>query len=94
MPRASLLTGRYQTRSGIFPAVLFPGSIGGLLLNETTIAELLKPLGYTTAAVGKWHLGVGPHGMYLPTHQGFDQFLGIPYSHDMVSKPVYDLTPV
>ena len=83
--RASLLTGRYQTRSGIYPGVLYPGSIGGLPLNETTIAEILKPLGYATAAVGKWHLGVGANGMFLPTKQGFDQYLGIPYSHDMVS---------
>ncbi|KAM9807772.1 arylsulfatase A-like [Neosynchiropus ocellatus] len=81
--RASLLTGRYQTRSGIYPGVLYPGSIGGLPLNETTIAEVLKPLGYATAAVGKWHLGVGPNGTFLPTKQGFDHFLGIPYSHDM-----------
>ncbi|XP_059916150.1 arylsulfatase A [Gadus macrocephalus] len=88
--RASLLTGRYQTRSGIYPGVLYPGSRGGLPLNETTIAELLKPLGYATAAVGKWHLGVGPGGMYLPTHQGFDQYLGIPYSHDM--GPCWNLT--
>lgn len=83
--RASLLTGRYQTRSGIYPGVIYPGSIGGLPLNETTIAEVLKPLGYATAAVGKWHLGVGSNGMFLPTNQGFDQYLGIPYSHDMVS---------
>ena len=83
--RASLITGRYQTRSGIYPGVLYPDSIGGLPLNETTIAEVLKPLGYATAAVGKWHLGYGPKGMYLPTNQGFDQYLGIPYSHDMVS---------
>ena len=82
--RASLLTGRYQTRSGVYPGVLFPGSRGGLPLNETTIAEMLKPLGYATAAVGKWHLGVGPNGTFLPTRQGFDQYLGIPYSHDMV----------
>ncbi|XP_068595420.1 arylsulfatase A [Brachionichthys hirsutus] len=88
--RASLLTGRYQTRSGIYPGVFFPGSIGGLPLNETTIAEVLKPLGYATAAVGKWHLGLGPNGMYLPTNQGFDQFLGIPYSHDM--GPCHNLT--
>lgn len=79
------MTGRYQTRSGIYPGVLYPGSIGGLPLNETTIAEVLKPLGYATAAVGKWHLGVGAKGMFLPTQQGFDQYLGIPYSHDMVS---------
>lgn len=83
--RASLLTGRYQTRSGVYPGVLYPGSRGGLPLNETTIAEVLKPLGYATAAVGKWHLGVGANGTFLPTRQGFDQYLGIPYSHDMVS---------
>lgn len=81
--RASLLTGRYQTRSGVYPGVLYPGSIGGLPLNETTIAEVLKPVGYATAAVGKWHLGYGTNGTYLPTNQGFDEYLGIPYSHDM-----------
>lgn len=83
--RASLLTGRYQTRSGVYPGVLYPGSRGGLPLNETTIAEVLKPVGYATAAIGKWHLGVGANGMFLPTRQGFDHYLGIPYSHDMVS---------
>ncbi|KAJ0029232.1 hypothetical protein NQD34_004229 [Periophthalmus magnuspinnatus] len=81
--RSSLLTGRYQTRTGIYPGVLYPDSIGGLPLNETTIAEVLKPAGYATAAVGKWHLGYGANGMYLPTNQGFDHYLGIPYSHDM-----------
>ncbi|KAG7217428.1 hypothetical protein INR49_021595 [Caranx melampygus] len=88
--RASLLTGRYQTRSGIYPGVLYPGSRGGLPLNETTIAEVLKPQGYATAAIGKWHLGVGPNGMFLPTKQGFDHYLGIPYSHDM--GPCWNLT--
>ena len=33
--------------------------------------------------VGKWHLGVGFHNEFLPTHYGFDDYLGIPYSHDM-----------
>ncbi|XP_053479504.1 arylsulfatase A [Ictalurus furcatus] len=88
--RASLLTGRYQTRSGIYPGVLYPGSIGGLPLNETTIAEVLKPLGYATAMMGKWHLGYGANGTYLPTRQGFDHYLGIPYSHDM--GPCHNLT--
>ncbi|XP_052387130.1 arylsulfatase A-like [Carassius gibelio] len=80
--RAALLTGRYQTRSGIYPGVFYPGSNGGLPLNETTVAEVLKSQGYATAIVGKWHLGVGPNGIYLPTRQGFDRYLGIPYSHD------------
>ncbi|KAL6478868.1 hypothetical protein MHYP_G00123010 [Metynnis hypsauchen] len=88
--RASLLTGRYQTRSGIYPGVLYPGSRGGLPLNETTIAEVLKPLGYATAMMGKWHLGYGANGTYLPTRQGFDHYLGIPYSHDM--GPCQNLT--
>ncbi|XP_062318273.1 arylsulfatase A [Osmerus eperlanus] len=88
--RASLLTGRYQTRSGVYPGVLYPGSRGGLPLNETTIAEVLKPLGYATAAIGKWHLGLGLNGTYLPTRQGFDSYLGVPYSHDM--GPCQNLT--
>ena len=81
--RAALLTARYQTRSGIWPNVLTANAVGGLPHNETTIAELLKDVGYNTAIVGKWHLGVGEKGMYLPKYQGFDYYLGIPYSVDM-----------
>ena len=47
----------------------------GLPLNETTIAEGLKAVGYNTSIVGKWHLGVGKDNMYLPTRQGFDSYL-------------------
>ena len=47
----------------------------GLPLNETTIAESLKTVGYSTAIVGKWHLGVGENQTYLPTNQGFDYYL-------------------
>ncbi|XP_041059518.1 arylsulfatase A [Carcharodon carcharias] len=88
--RAALLTGRYPTRSGVFPGVFYPGSRGGLPLNETTIAELLRQQGYVTAMVGKWHLGYGSNGSYLPIHQGFDEFLGVPYSHDQ--GPCQNLT--
>ena len=42
------------------------------------------PGGYRTACVGKWHLGHKPR--FLPTSQGFDQYLGILYSNDM--RPV------
>ena len=38
--------------------------------------------------VGKWHLGVGTGGRYLPTKHGFDHYFGIPYSHDMCPCPV------
>ena len=47
----------------------------GLPLNETTIAESLKLMGYNTTIVGKWHLGVGKKGEYLPTRHGFDHYL-------------------
>ncbi|XP_075455358.1 arylsulfatase A isoform X2 [Ascaphus truei] len=80
--RAGLLTGRYQTRSGVYPGVFYPSSRGGLPLSEVTIAEVLQPRGYVTAMVGKWHLGLGLNGTFLPTRQGFQHFLGVPYSHD------------
>ena len=80
--RAALMTGRYPPRTGIWPRVLNPNSIGGLPHNETTIAEALKTAGYKTGMVGKWHLGVGENGTYLPTNHGFDYYLGIPYSND------------
>ena len=53
----------------------------GLPLDEITIAELLKPRGYATGMVGKWHLGQLPQ--FLPMQQGFDSWFGLPYSHDM-----------
>ncbi|XP_030077032.1 arylsulfatase A [Microcaecilia unicolor] len=87
--RAALLTGRYQTRSGVY-GVFEVNSIGGLPLSEVTIAEMLKPHGYATAMVGKWHLGLGANGTFLPIHQGFDSFLGVPYSHDQ--GPCQNLT--
>ncbi|OCT89328.1 hypothetical protein XELAEV_18017948mg [Xenopus laevis] len=80
--RASLLTGRYQTRSGVYPGVFYPTSLGGLPLSEVTLAEILQSQGYRTATVGKWHLGMGVNGTYLPTRHGFHHFLGSPFSHD------------
>jgi arylsulfatase len=78
--RAALLTGRYPTRVNV-PQVLFPKDEQGLHLRETTLASMLKPKGYRTACVGKWHLGHQP--AYLPAARGFDQYFGIPYSNDM-----------
>ncbi|XP_068959020.1 arylsulfatase A [Petaurus breviceps papuanus] len=88
--RAALLTGRYPVRSGLYPGVLYPGSRGGLPLDEVTMAEVLAERGYLTGMAGKWHLGVGPNGSFLPPHQGFHRFLGIPYSHDQ--GPCQNLT--
>lgn len=77
--RASLLTGRYCTRSGI-TYVIGPGEKIALPDEEVTIAEMLKTSGYATAVVGKWH--IGDHGKGLPNKQGFDFFYGMMYSHD------------
>ncbi|MEE2723197.1 MAG: sulfatase [Bacteroidota bacterium] len=85
--RAALMTGRYPIRSGMTSskrAVLFPDSANGLKQEEVTIAEVLKDQGYSTGAVGKWHLGHLPK--FLPLQQGFDSYYGIPYSNDMVNN--------
>ncbi len=82
--RAALLTGKYPFRTGI-NGVLNPTSTNGIRAEEVTIAELLKKQGYATAAVGKWHLG--HQREFLPLQNGFDEFLGLPYSNDM--KPIY-----
>ncbi|MFW5645268.1 MAG: sulfatase [Bacteroidota bacterium] len=82
--RAGLLTGRLAIRSGTESEprrVFFPDSKGGLPHSEITIAQLLKEKGYSTACIGKWHLGHLPE--YLPTNKGFDYYFGIPYSNDM-----------
>ena len=79
--RASLMTGCYPKRALPIPHVLFPGDAIGLSPAEITVAEVLKPVGYATAIVGKWHLGDQPE--MLPTRQGFDEWFGLPYSNDM-----------
>ena len=88
--RAALLTGSYPQRVGI-PHVLSPQSTIGLHPDEVTIADLLKPLGYATACFGKWHLGHRPQ--HLPPAQGFDAYLGIPYSNDMTPDSTKNPNP-
>ena len=83
--RAALMTGSYPKRInmaiGSRHAVLLSGDAKGLNPDELTIAEMLKGAGYKTGMFGKWHLGDQPE--FLPTQQGFDEFYGIPYSHDI-----------
>ncbi|XP_033736263.1 LOW QUALITY PROTEIN: steryl-sulfatase-like [Pecten maximus] len=83
--RAALLTGRYPVRFGMVPSGLirvniFVANRAGMLPNETTLAEVAKSVGYKTALVGKWHLGLskdtfGDHLLH-PMNQGFDQYYG------------------
>ena len=79
--RAALMTGRYPIRFGL-AGNLGPDSEGGLPAEERTLAEALQSRGYRTAAIGKWHLGSVPG--YFPTDHGFDEYLGLPYSNDMI----------
>lgn len=83
--RAALMTGCYPRRVdmavGSNFGVLLAGDRKGLNPNEVTIAEVLKPAGYKTGMFGKWHLGDQPE--FMPTRQGFDEYFGIPYSHDI-----------
>ena len=78
--RAGLMTGCYANRVKM-TGILISGSRMGLNPDEVTIAEVAKSAGYETAMFGKWHLGDNPK--FLPTRQGFDEFFGLPYSHDI-----------
>jgi arylsulfatase A-like enzyme len=92
--RASILTGKYPARlhlTDFIPGrkqwptskLLAAPFLQQLPLEETTTAEMLKPLGYRSASVGKWHLGDAP---FTPEAQGFDlniagTFRGAPTSY-------------
>jgi N-acetylgalactosamine-6-sulfatase len=85
--RTALLTGRYPQRLQGMECAIGTGNVGrydhaialaelrnlGLPPDETTIADLLKQVGYRTAGLGKWHLGY--EKKFLPPAYGFDYFL-------------------
>ena len=79
--RAALLTGRYPIRS--IPTNLGPESAHGMPLEEVTFADVLRDAGYRTMMVGKRHLGHAQPEL-LPTARGFEHFVGLPYSNDMI----------
>lgn len=86
--RTALLTGRYQHRVGGLECALGTGNVGryddairlrethdmGLPATETSIARMLKDVGYATAVCGKWHLGYEPK--FFPRRHGFDYWFG------------------
>lgn len=76
--RAALMTGRYPHSVGV-PELASPearGNVPVLALdhNATTIPEALKPAGYRSVMVGKWHIGFAPKNH--PRTHGFDEFWG------------------
>ncbi|WP_086477721.1 MULTISPECIES: sulfatase family protein [Arenibacter] len=94
--RAGILTGCYPNRVGIHNAYM-PNAKTGLNTKETTIAKMLKSIGYSTAIYGKWHLG--DHQKFMPNNHGFDDYFGIPYSNDMWPQhpqqgPVFNFGPL
>ena len=81
--RAQILTGCYAKRVSL-PNVIGPGAAVGISAAERTVAQLLKAQGYATQCIGKWHVGDQPE--FFPTRHGFDHYLGLPYSNDMIRK--------
>ena len=58
-----------------------------MALNETTLPQVLRDqAGYDTFMAGKWHLGVGENGEYLPYNRGFSHYYGVPYGIDMCAQ--------
>jgi arylsulfatase A-like enzyme len=102
--RASLMTGRYTPRHGIY--TVGTGARGeakhrrlepvenrtNLPLEEITVAQLLKSAGYTTGLFGKWHLG--QKGPYHPSRRGFDEAIVSMGKHfNFATSPKADVKP-
>ncbi|GAB5441475.1 MAG: N-acetylgalactosamine-6-sulfatase [Fuerstiella sp.] len=89
--RAGLLTGRYQARFGYeFNPIGAQNEDpdAGLPTGQKTLANLLHDVGYTTALVGKWHLG--GTSRYNPMRRGFDEFFGFLHEGHFFVPPPYD----
>jgi arylsulfatase A-like enzyme len=95
--RYALLTGRYAWRTKLQSGVLGPYGETLIAADRLTLPALLKPLGYRTACIGKWHLGrdwpPGPEAQKDftqpmpngPTARGFDSYFGT----DVPNYPPY-----
>jgi arylsulfatase len=82
--RAAFITGQIPMRTGM-TAVGMPGATQGIQPEDPTLADLLKPEGYTTAQIGKNHLG--DRNEFLPTVHGFDEFYGNLYHLNAEEEP-------
>ncbi len=97
--RAALLTGRFPPRTRTDTHVFFPdasmlgtmrrmvGWANELPREEITIAEVLRPAGYRTGMIGKWHLG--DREGHRPNDFGFDDWYGVLFSNDMFPLDMY-----
>jgi arylsulfatase len=82
--RSAFITGQHPLRTGLLKVGL-PGADIGLRPEDPTIAELLKPHGYTTGQFGKNHLG--DKDEFLPSNHGFDEFFGNLYHLNAEEEP-------
>jgi len=82
--RASFITGQHPIRTGLTKVGL-PGAPEGISKKDPTLAELLKPYGYTSGQFGKNHLG--DRDEHLPTNHGFDEFFGNLYHLNAEEEP-------
>ena len=82
--RAAFILGQHPFRTGLL-TIGMPGGEQGIKDNQPTIAELLKPLGYTSGQFGKNHLG--DRDEMLPTNHGFDEFFGNLYHLNAEEEP-------
>ncbi|NEP34756.1 arylsulfatase [Moorena sp. SIO3B2] len=82
--RAAFITGQSGLRTGLLK-VGFPGAPYGIQDEDPTLAEMLKPLGYTSGQFGKNHLG--DMNQFLPTVHGFDEFFGNLYHLNAEEEP-------
>lgn len=76
--RSTFYTGRFPLRTGVTSAIIdFMTAQSQLSPYETTLPRLLRTAGYTSAMVGKYHLGANdPAGNCNPATRGFDYFDG------------------
>ena len=74
--RAELLTGRYHPRTGVRGVSTGQERMN---LNETTIAQIFRALGYRTGMIGKWHNG--SQWPYHPNARGFEDYYGFTSGH-------------
>jgi arylsulfatase A-like enzyme len=82
--RAAFILGQHPFRTGLL-TIGMPGSPHGITKNMPTIADLLKPIGYTCGQFGKNHLG--DRDEHLPTVHGFDEFFGNLYHLNAEEEP-------
>ena len=73
--RAGLITGAHQQRQGFESNLVYDDRGTGLSADAVTLATRLRDIGYSTSAVGKWHLG-SAQGQH-PLDVGFDHFTGL-----------------